>query len=76
MNVTLMISGGLYCHDLAALILSCTFLLGRILYTVGYSVGMPSSRKPGALISSLSTLALIVLNGYGVVKGFIDASKE
>ncbi|KAF8560179.1 membrane-associated proteins in eicosanoid and glutathione metabolism [Imleria badia] len=46
---------GLKCPHAAAMMCG-SFVLGRIIYTLGYKTGNPANRVPGAFIANLSTL--------------------
>jgi uncharacterized membrane protein YecN with MAPEG domain len=48
--------------------------LGRILYALGYRADKPGRREPGFITGMLSTIALIVLAGIGIVQAWIVAS--
>lgn len=52
-------------------LLGLAWCLGRVLYALGYRAEKPGRREPGFFISMLSTLALIVLAGIGIVMAWI-----
>ena len=54
-------------HPIGAAIAGGIFLLGRVIYAVGYSSGDPEKRIPGALISEI--LGLLPLMGMSVSFG-------
>merc|ERR1712228_875257 len=51
-------------HPLAATATGSAFVIGRVIYALGYSTGDPKKRTPGALISEL--LGLFPLIGLSV----------
>ena len=53
---------------LTTLILSCFYLLGRILYTIGYINGGPNMSRIGGIPNLLIVITLIVLAMIGVCK--------
>jgi glutathione S-transferase len=55
-------------------VLGLSWCLGRILYALGYRVEKPGAREPGFFIAIFSTLALIVLAGFGIVQAWMAAS--
>ena len=61
-----LLTGGLR-HPVGAAIAGGAFVLGRIIYALGYSSGDPQKRVPGALISEL--LGLLPLIGMSVSFG-------
>ena len=48
--------------------------LGRVLYAWGYRADKPGRREPGFITAMLSTIALIVLAGIGIVQAWMVAS--
>ena len=54
-------------------ILGLLWGLGRILYAMGYRAEKPGAREPGFFTAMLSTLALIVLAGIGIVRAAMAA---
>lgn len=51
---------------------AATWLVGRVLYTTGYTSGDPAKRTPGAIMSSLSILVLLgtsLASAYNLVAG-------
>ncbi|KAK9866783.1 hypothetical protein WJX84_004341 [Apatococcus fuscideae] len=53
---------GLY-HPITAASLGVAWAIGRIVYTIGYSSGDPNKRSPGAAVSALSMIGLLVTIG-------------
>jgi uncharacterized membrane protein YecN with MAPEG domain len=45
--------------------------LGRVLYALGYRADKPGRREPGFIMAMLSTIALIVLAGIGIVQAWM-----
>ena len=54
-------------------VLGILWCLGRILYALGYRAEKPGGREPGFFTAILSTLALIVLAGIGIVRAWLVA---
>lgn len=64
--LTLLISG--LRHPRLAVGLGATWLVGRVLYTVGYASGDPARRMQGGLPSSLSYIGLVITATTTVVQ--------
>ncbi|PWN29255.1 membrane-associated proteins in eicosanoid and glutathione metabolism [Jaminaea rosea] len=64
--LTLLISG--LRHPRLAVGLGATWLVGRVLYTVGYASGDPAKRMQGGLPSSLSYIGLVITATTTVVQ--------
>lgn len=47
-------------HPIYAAALDLAWVVGRVVYTLGYSTGFPEKRIPGAAISGLAYIAAIV----------------
>lgn len=60
-------------HPKTATVLGASWVLGRVLYTIGYSSGDPSKRISGAIPSSLGLLGLLGTATYTAVQ-FIQAA--
>ncbi|KAL4069784.1 hypothetical protein V8B97DRAFT_631320 [Scleroderma yunnanense] len=58
---------GLQCPCVAAA-LGTGFVVGRVIYTLGYKTGSPSKRLPGGFIGSLSSLGLLLGATYSALK--------
>ncbi|CAO1623208.1 unnamed protein product [Jaminaea pallidilutea] len=52
--------------------LGATWLIGRVLYTIGYSSGDPSARTKGAIPSSLALISLQIAATVGVVQHLME----
>jgi len=63
---------GLYLSARGAAILGLVFLLARILYAVGY-LRAPEKRGPGAGLSFLTQIVLVLGAAYGVLRSLISA---
>lgn len=59
-----------YLNALWAAVLGGVWVLGRILYAVGYAQA-PEKRAPGFAISSLSSLALLVGASVGLIRSLL-----
>ena len=55
-------------------VLGLLWCLGRVLYGLGYTAEKPGAREPGFMLAMLSTLALIVLAGIGIVQAWVAAN--
>jgi glutathione S-transferase len=55
-------------------VLGLAWCIGRILYALGYRAEKPGGRETGFFISILSTLALIVLAGIGIVMAWLASA--
>ncbi|KAF8140449.1 hypothetical protein EV363DRAFT_1579787 [Boletus edulis] len=49
---------GLKCPHAAAM-MCASFVVGRVIYTLGYKTGKPAKRVPGAVIANVSTMGLL-----------------
>jgi glutathione S-transferase len=48
-------------HPLLASIFGCIYLLGRVVYAVGYYSGKVSKRMPGVVLTSIGLIPLVLL---------------
>jgi len=58
-----------------SLVIGIIYILARIAFTIGYMIGGPNARLPGALTGTLCTLALFGCSIYGIYYTFNEASK-
>lgn len=63
-----MISGLQY--PFAAACFGATYLIGRVVYTVGYSTGGPEGRNLGGIISHLGDIPLMLMLFYTAYTAF------
>lgn len=63
---------GAYLSPLVAAILGAIFIVARIVYAAGY-IGAPERRGPGAGLSFLVQIVLVIGALYGVVRALIVA---
>lgn len=65
-------------HPLAAAALSLAWVIGRVVYTLGYSQGLPQKRLPGATLRSLRFALLTggVDSGLGVPAFSLPSEKS
>jgi glutathione S-transferase len=61
---------GAYLSPLLAAILGAIFLVARVVYAVGY-IGAPERRGPGAGLTFLTELVLLIGALYGVIRALI-----
>ena len=61
---------GSYISDLWGAILGAVFILGRVLFAVGY-VRDPAKREVGALLSAAGVIPLVLGALYGVIRQLI-----
>src|SRR5579864_9689868 len=57
----------LYFQGWIPAVIGLVWCLGRVLYVLGYRPAKPGAREPGFIVAMLSTIALIVLAGFGIV---------
>ena len=58
--------GGLF-YPIYSALATGVFLVGRILYSLGYYFGGPKARIPGGILGTIGDVMLIGLAGYGSV---------
>jgi len=53
-------------------VIGLVWVVGRALYSIGY-ISSVERRVPGAILSGLSELVLLVMAGYGVIRALMAA---
>jgi glutathione S-transferase len=69
--LTLLIIGGIY-YPVVAAVFGFVYFIGRIIYSIGYTMSGSSGRLIGVLILDVAILALFVLSiitGYKFIRG-------
>ncbi|HEX4027838.1 MAG TPA: MAPEG family protein [Rhizomicrobium sp.] len=64
----------LYFQGWAPPIIGLIWCVGRILFALGYKAIKPQARAPGFALTILSTLALVILGGIGIVEAWMTVS--